>query len=221
MNIQPSAIAPSVGQGAAPERPPLKKICCLLPIWGYAYVRKFLEVGLPSWLAEGNLPAMTRMVPTEFILLTSREDEIYLRAHPGFKRLSALCKTSFHFVDHLITGSNYSTTITLAYAEAIRAAGDDMLDTCFMFLVSDYIVANGSFRTVIERVQAGSNGILGRKLSGCRRRSASLADRRPPGKSERSATGASRVDEMGVVAFASGNSCKHRQLSADSQRPYQ
>lgn len=160
MNIQPSIIDTSAGRTATVERPPLKKICCLLPIWGYAYIRKFLEVGLPSWLADGNLPAISRLVPTEFILLTSREDEIYLRAHPGFKRLSAICQTTVHFVDHLITGNNYSTTITLAYAEAIRATGDDMLDTCFLFLVSDYIVANGSFRTVIERVQAGRSGIL-------------------------------------------------------------
>ncbi len=35
-----------------------------------------------------------------------------------------------------------------------------MLDTCFLLLVSDYIVADGSFRTVVERVRAGRNGIL-------------------------------------------------------------
>ena len=160
MNVQTSIIDTPVKQAGAVQRPPLKRICCLVPIWGYAYVKKFLEVGLPTWLSEGNLPAISRMLPTEFVLLTSREDEIYLRAHPGFKRLSAICETTIHFVDHLITGTNYSTTITLAYTEAIRATGDDMLDTCFLFLVSDYIIADGSFRTVVERVQAGRNGIL-------------------------------------------------------------
>ena len=160
MNIQPAIIDTSVRQTVTVERPPLKKVRCLLPIWGYAYVKKFLEVALPTWFADGNLPAVSRMVPTEFVLLTSREDEIYIRAHPAFKRLCAICDTTVHFVDHLITGTNYSTTITLAYAEAIRATGDDMLDTCFLLLVSDYIVADGSFRTVIERVKAGRNGIL-------------------------------------------------------------
>jgi len=160
MNIQPAIIDTSVAQTVTVNRPPLKKIRCLVPVWGHAYIKKFLEVGLPSWLADGNLPAISRMSPTEFVLLTSREDETYLRAHPGFKGLSAICETTVHFVDHLITGNNYSTTITLAYVEAIRATGDEMLDTCFLFLVSDYIVADGSFRTVIERVQAGRNGIL-------------------------------------------------------------
>jgi hypothetical protein len=160
MNMQPSISDVAAGGAVAVVRPPLKKIRCLVPIWGYAYVKKFLEVGLPTWLADGNLPAISRMVPTEFVLLTSREDEVYLRAHPGFKRLSAICQTTVHFVDHLITGTNYSTTITLAYTEAIRATGDDLLDTCFLLLVSDYIVADGSFRTVIERIMAGRSGIL-------------------------------------------------------------
>jgi Methyltransferase domain len=142
------------------QRPPPKKVRCLLPIWGYDYVRKFLTVALPTWLADGNLPAVSRMLPTEFVFLTSREDELYLRAHPAFNRLCAICETSVHFVDHLITGNNYSTTITLAYAESIRATQEDMLDTCFLLLVSDYIVADGSFRAVVERVRAGRSGIL-------------------------------------------------------------
>jgi hypothetical protein len=160
MNLQPSIANDFVPQASDNQRPPVKKICCLLPIWGYAYVKKFLEVALPTWLADGNLPTLSRMAPTEFIFLTSREDEIYIRAHPRFKRLSEICETTVHFVDHLITGNNYSTTITLAYTEAIRATGDDMLNTCFLMLVSDYIVADGSFRTVVERIQAGRSGIL-------------------------------------------------------------
>jgi hypothetical protein len=160
MNISPGIIEASVRQPVTIERPPLRKIRCLVPIWGYRYIRTFLEVGLPSWLADGNLPAISRMVPTEFVLLTSREDESYLRAHPAFKRLSAICEITVHLIDHLITGNNYSTTITLAYLEAVRATGDEMLDTCFLFLVSDYIVADGSFRTVVERVQAGRSGVL-------------------------------------------------------------
>jgi Methyltransferase domain len=156
MNIQTSI--PIASQDV--RRPPPKKVRCLLPVWGYDYVRKFLTVALPTWLADGNLPAVSRMLPTEFVFLTSREDELYLRAHPAFNRLCAICDTSVHFVDHLITGSNYSTTITLAYAESIRATQEDMLDTCFLLLVSDYIVADGSFRAVVERVRAGRSGVL-------------------------------------------------------------
>jgi 2-polyprenyl-3-methyl-5-hydroxy-6-metoxy-1,4-benzoquinol methylase len=160
MNLQPAIPASPPGQFEAVQRPALKKVVCLLPIWGNAYVRTFLEVALPTWLADGNLPAVSRMFPTEFVFLTSREDELYLRSHPSFRRLGAICDTRVHFIDHLITGNNYSTTITLAYAGSIRAANDAMLETCFLMLVSDYIVADGSFRFVVERMQAGRSGIL-------------------------------------------------------------
>ena len=106
---------------------------CLLPIWGFKYTRQFLAVGLSTWLAPGNLPALAAALPTEFVILTSREDEVYLTAHPAFKRLSDVVDVSIHYIDHLITGTNYSTTITLSYLEAVRAIhrrglGDDHPD---------------------------------------------------------------------------------------------
>jgi hypothetical protein len=159
MNLQPS-IAGDAVRAQTGDRPPPKQVLCLLPLWGFDYVKTFLDVALPTWLAEGNLPAVSGLVPTEFVFLTSREDEIYLRAHPGFDRLSAVCPTTVRYIDHLITGTNYSTTITLSYLEAMRATGADMRDTCFLLLVSDYIVADGSFRTVAERVMAGRDAIL-------------------------------------------------------------
>jgi len=138
----------------------VRQVTCLLPIWGLPYVKRFLTVALPTWLAPGNLPAIAAKLPAEMVLLTAREDETFLRAHPAFRRLEAVLPVRLHFIDHLIIGNNYSTTITLAYTEAVRAAGADMLETCFMFLVGDYIVADGSFDHVIDRMLAGRSGIL-------------------------------------------------------------
>ena len=143
----------------APRAPP-KAVKCLLPIWGFKYVRQFLNVGLPTWLAPGNLPALAAALPTEFIILTSREDEVYLTAHPAFRRLCNVCDVSVQYIDHLITGTNYSTTITLSYLEAVRATGEEMTDTCFFFLVSDYVVANNSFANVLKRMMSGTSGVL-------------------------------------------------------------
>src|SRR6185369_9218850 len=71
MNVRATAQAGATSNAGVSERPPLQRIRCLLPVWGYAYVKTFLEVGLPTWLADGNLPAVARMLPTEFVLLTS------------------------------------------------------------------------------------------------------------------------------------------------------
>jgi 2-polyprenyl-3-methyl-5-hydroxy-6-metoxy-1,4-benzoquinol methylase len=149
--------APSPGM--APPRSPPKSVQCVLPVWGYAFVRQFLELGLPTLLAPGNVPALASALPTRFIILTKLDDEDFIRHHPAFRRLCEVCPTEIHLIDHLITGSNYSTTITLAYTEVVRAAGEDMLDTCFFFLVSDYIVADGSFKSVLDRMLNGRSGV--------------------------------------------------------------
>src|SRR5947209_8990889 len=146
---------------AVPDRQsPPKAAQCVLPVWGYRFVRQFLEVGLPTLLAPGNVPALAAALPTRFIILSRIEDEDFIRHHPAFRRLCEVCETEIRLIDHLITGSNYSTTITLGYTEAVRAAGEDMLDTCFFFLVSDYIVADGSLASVLERMMEGRSGVL-------------------------------------------------------------
>ena len=160
-SVAPAAVDAIESAGGAREaRGMLAQVTCLLPIWGLPHVQRFLTVALPTWLAPGNLPALARALPAEMVILTAREDELYLRGHPGFRRLAAVLPVRLHFIDHLLTDNNYSTTITLAYAEAVRAVGPAMLDTCFFFLVGDYIVADGSFAHVMDRMLAGRSGLL-------------------------------------------------------------
>jgi hypothetical protein len=137
-----------------------RAIKVLLPVWGYRYVREFLERGLPTLLAPGNIPALAGALPTEFVLLTSASDQAFVREHPTFKRLAAVCETKLQLIDHLITDGNHSTTITLAYTEALRESGDAMLETCFFFLVSDYIVADGSLANALKRMLAGASAVV-------------------------------------------------------------
>jgi SAM-dependent methyltransferase len=158
-----SAIRPAApaAPSAAPERrSPPRAAKLLLPVWGYEYVRQFLELGLPTLLAPGNVPAVVEALPTEFIILTSVDDEPFIREHATFKELAAACATEIRLIDHLITDGNYSTTITLAYTEAVRAVGEAMLDTCFFFLVSDYIMADGSLAQALKRMQNGASAIV-------------------------------------------------------------
>ncbi|MCW5770139.1 MAG: hypothetical protein KIT16_00785 [Rhodospirillaceae bacterium] len=151
-------IAPPLHAIEARRAPP-KRVQCLLPVWGDKYVQEFLDWRLPTWLAPGNIPALAAALPTEFVFLTGRDDEACLKQHPGYERLSRLCAVRTHYIDRLITGINHSTTLTLAFAEAVRAMGDAMLDTCFFFLVSDYVVADGAFGHVLKRMLAGASAI--------------------------------------------------------------
>jgi hypothetical protein len=158
-------LSPDVDSGRRPVvshelRSQPKSARILLCVWGYSYVRQFLEYSLPTMLAPGNIPALAAALPTEFVVLTSADDESFIVEHPTFKQLDSICKTTIHPIDHLITDGNYSTTITLAFAEAVREAGEDMVDTCFFLLVSDYIVADGSFANALKRMQKGTSAVM-------------------------------------------------------------
>jgi hypothetical protein len=146
---------PAVPEGRAPP----KWIKVLEPVWGYEFTRQFLDVSLPTLLAPGNLPALAKTLPTEFVFLTGRRDEPMIRESAGYRRLSTICPVSFNLIDDIITEGNHSTTVTLAFAGAVRRTGKTMPDTCFFFLVSDYIVADGSLASVIERMLAGASAV--------------------------------------------------------------
>jgi hypothetical protein len=145
---------------AVRERPPPSAVKILLPVWGERFVAQFLEFCLPTLLAPGNIPAVAHMLPTEMVLMTSAADEVAIRRHPLWQKLAAVCSVAIKPIDDLITDGNHSTTITLAYARVVRESGDKMLDTCFIFLVSDYIVADGSISSVAARVMDGASGVL-------------------------------------------------------------
>ena len=142
------------------RRPPPKKVKVLLPVWGTRYLKQFVDVGLPTLLAPGNLPALAKALPCEFVLLTSDEDAEQFATHPAYTYLQTVCDVRLESINDLITGDNYSTTITLAFERAVRAAGPEMTDTCFFFLISDYLMADGSLANALARMQAGVSGLL-------------------------------------------------------------
>jgi hypothetical protein len=142
----------------AGERGP-QAVRLLLPVWGQRYLRRFFEFSLPTMIAPGNIPALAAALPCTFVFLTSAQDAELIAEHPGYRHLQTICRTEIALIDDLITGDNHSTTITLAFERAVRAAGS-ITDTCFLFLISDYLVADGSFRHVLARIAAGASGVL-------------------------------------------------------------
>ncbi len=145
---------------AAP-RPPVRAVTVLMPVWGYRFVSQFLEFCLPTLLAPGNLPAVAALLPIRFVLLTREADELLIRSNPAGERLDAICtrrdpadRRPHHRRQSHARPSRSPTRGPCAQT------GEAMLDTCFIFLVSDYLVADGSLATVLARIQAGASGVF-------------------------------------------------------------
>ena len=137
-----------------------RSMALLVPTWGFRFVSQFLEFNLPMLLAPGNLPAVARELPTRVILLSREADAPLIHAHPMWQRLLRVCPTEMRLIDDLITNSNHTATITLAFARAIKSCGEAITDTAFILWMSDYLVADGSLRTVVQRFMDGASAIF-------------------------------------------------------------
>lgn len=142
------------------RRPPPKSVKCLLPVWGRRHTRQFLEFGLPTLLAPGNVPALAAVLPCEFVIATATEDMGAILEHPNWRKLSDICPVRLAPIDDLICDASHATSLTLAYARMIRATGAAMTDCCFLFLVADFLLADGSLGAVLKRLQGGASGVL-------------------------------------------------------------
>jgi hypothetical protein len=138
----------------------VKQITLLMPVWGYQFIGRFLEFCLPTLLAPNNIPAIARQLPCRFVLLSSVADEPIIRSHPAWQKLERYCACEIRSIDDLITHGNHTATITLAFERALRQSGDAIRDTCFIFLMSDYLVADGSLKTALHKVQTGAGAVL-------------------------------------------------------------
>jgi hypothetical protein len=152
-----TAIGP---EPSASRRTPVRAVTVLMPVWGYRFVSQFLEFCLPTLLAPGNLPAVAAMLPCRLVLLSSEADEPLIRSSRAWREVEKICDAEIRSIDDLITDGNHSATITLAFARAVRETGEAMLDTAFIFLVSDYLVADGSLATVVKRIRDGASGVV-------------------------------------------------------------
>jgi hypothetical protein len=148
----------------ADRRPPAKTCALLLPVWGVEFLRQFLDFCLPTLLAAGNVPALAEALPTRFVLLTRSCDVPLVLEHPAWQRLARLCETEIRPIDDLIVEANHHAAVTLAYVRALRATGTALRDTVFLFLVGDYLLADGSLRSALERIRAGASGVLAGSL---------------------------------------------------------
>jgi hypothetical protein len=132
----------------------------LTVVWGQTYIERFAALALPSLLAQGNLPALASTTDLEVIILTTRQDIATFRAHRALRRLERICPVRFIEIDDLVGTPVYAVTLTLAYARAIIACGQAMLDTHFVFMNADFVAADGSLRALGRHIEAGRSIVL-------------------------------------------------------------
>src|SRR5262245_5065346 len=124
--------------------------------WGARYVDTLLSLTLPALLAPGNLPYVASEVPCELIILTQWRFFFKVNRHPAVVRIRKLCPVRLVRLDDLIVSKDkYGMTLTYALHRAFSDLGPAMTEHWQIFLNADFILADGSLRTVIGHLSRG------------------------------------------------------------------
>ena len=139
----------------------------LTVIWGARYIKEFAGVSLPSYLAPGNLPYVAQETDLEVLVMTAKSSLQNFDKEPILEQLKSICPVRFIFIDDLITTGVYGVTLTLAYARAIADSGPDQAKTHFIFMNSDFVLADGSLRTLVHKLKEGHRCVMAPSFRAC------------------------------------------------------
>ena len=135
-----------------------KRIRMLIPLWGEAYYRKWLELPAASLLASGNLPHLRARTEFELVFLCKAQDQGFLASHPTLRALAAQVAVKTVTIDEFFParGSvSYGVPLTLAYAKGIGDLGEDGLGTYVILMNADFVLSNGSLAHLLALIDEG------------------------------------------------------------------
>lgn len=129
--------------------------------WGEQYIEELFSLTLPAVLAPNNLPALAQHFACEMVILTEEVWFESLRRHPVYFQLRRYCTVEFRSIDDLVNDRDaYGMTLTYALFRGFEELGPAMVDRQLIFFNADFILADGSLRTVGEKILAGERLIL-------------------------------------------------------------
>lgn len=133
----------------------------VIPFWGVAYTHKVINLTLPALLSPNNLPALCESFDIELCLVTETKMFDVLRQSKPYITCTSLCEVILEPIDDLLTGiaGDYGPVLTFALFKGFVGLKERMLDYYLLFLCADFIVADGSYRTVARLMEEGKQVI--------------------------------------------------------------
>jgi hypothetical protein len=127
----------------------------ITPVWGEAYVERFVKLCLPAQLSAGNLGS----VPKDrglFLIYTRGEFARTITRSPAYRKLKSMMPTAVKSLDDLPDprfNKNPHELQTAAYLRGLRAGAGK--ETAFVFLTPDILVGDGTYRNMVRLAEAG------------------------------------------------------------------
>jgi hypothetical protein len=123
--------------------------------WGEAYVKTLLNLTLPAALAPGNYPYLAQHTKCELAIVAERRHFGMIERSPTFARFQKYGATHLIPIDDLVVPHSYGLTLTLAMRRGFADLGVAATETNLLFLNADFILADGSYRALVDRLISG------------------------------------------------------------------
>src|ERR1700681_208766 len=123
------------------------------PVWGVNQLGLFLESGLRSLFAPGNLPSLAEPGTCGYLIYTRAEDEDRLRNHPVIRRLEALMPVEIRLIGEPIV--NAHRVMSDCHIDALRRA--DEREAATVFVPPDCVWGNSSIAQVQRIANSGKS----------------------------------------------------------------
>jgi hypothetical protein len=130
------------------------RILFALVAWGEDYVRDFLDVSLPTLLAEGNFTEAG--AGSCLMILTTERDVHTFQSDPMFAAVKSIMATEFIDITRLRTRDKYQFA-SRCQLEALRQSEDY---DAVILLYPDMVWCSGGVRFAVERIKEGAIGVF-------------------------------------------------------------
>ena len=129
--------------------------------WGKSYIDNLMERALSAALAPGNIPTLAREFNCTLAVVTEEALFDYVREHQTIQRIEHYCKLRLIALDDLIAEPwQYGITLANALFRGFSELGSAMTETYILFLNADFILADGSYASLIPYIRSGHRAIV-------------------------------------------------------------
>lgn len=140
------------------EQSKKEKFHLILAVWGETYINLFLNVSLPSLMAEGNLPVLYSDEKQDFYIYTRSEDIKQFEEHIAFAKVKDFFTIVYVNIDIEFPAGHSWSVMTSCHNHAVRQAFQKR--STMILLIPDHIYADGSFRTLLRLYREGYHAVL-------------------------------------------------------------
>lgn len=133
------------------------KLLVVTAMWGDWHISKYLELNLPTLLAEGNFPALSGYCDIAYFIYTSQGDMKRIQDAPGVQALSRFVRVEFCTIGPDIIADPIAAHHAV-WAEVTKRAKNEK--SLILLMPPDVAWSNGSFEHVGRLLEAGKKAIF-------------------------------------------------------------